>query len=526
MTLALEYMGATTGFVLGRSRIGLDKLDADAIAEWLPALCDALNVAVNRGGQRDGLVDSLDVGTMTATFLDAMDPTTDDNVRPNTPIRLSKRHGLPVTRYTSAITPGDADGWLSRIGDSGPTTPTNTIAWPDGESIFVETDSSLLRSFAVRTPGRFTLSWSDAMSTGSSRGEFDVYIGGVLADRVTLAGTPTRRSITVDVAAAASSLEVLFRRVAPVPMGYVTAFWDVTLVEHVDAPIFTGVVQDAVMVDDRDGRRRVTLTAVDARASLSNTQRYGAISDAGAGSETWAQRINRLRASAQTSTAAPKVTGGPSPFLLRDVVYESTLANHFDLACNSVGARWWVDRRNLVQFEYGPPDAGPVIAHLSDEHDADDPMHVCYLDVELGYDTRNAINNLSLTNHGRRFDTEQATWLADDQTSVHEDVTAIASWGARSSSVDTSLYVGAGHEADVVIRAYQLLDGAVVPSVRPTSVRLDVAHGPHLLADLDYYSRVTLTRAGTSWACRVVGIEHEITPLDGHHITLTLREDT
>src|SRR5690606_3458868 len=31
----------------------------------------------------------------------------------------------------------------------------------------------------------------------------------------------------------------------------------------------------------------------------------------------------------------------PSPYRVQDTVYESSLVNHFDLASNSVGGRWW-----------------------------------------------------------------------------------------------------------------------------------------------------------------------------------------
>lgn len=520
MTLALEYQGATTGFILGRSRIGHDLLDADATVEWLPALADALNVSVSRGGQRDGLVDSLDVGTMTARFLNALDPTTDDNVRPNTPIRLVERGAVRSPVYRSALATGWPDSWAQRTG-SGPWSAALTEVNGLGTGLRGDSGASLRRSVSTRRANRAVFSWTD-QALGATAQTYDVVVGGVTAHRFTTAPFPTTRSVTVDVEVI-GSVEVRFDWVSG-GSGR-TSFHSLGLDTLQDAPLFTGVVQDVSMTDDRDGDRNVTITAVDARASLSNTQRYGAV-QGGVGHESWVGRINRLRTSAQTSTAEPVVTVASSPFRLRDVVFESTLSNHFDLACNSVGARWWVDRNNVVQFAWGPPTGtSSVLAHFSDEHDEDDAKHVCFADIQLGYDTRNAVNNLSLTNHGRRFDTEQATWVADDQTSVHEDATGIASWGARSASVDTSLFTGTGHEADVVIRAYALLDGAVTPSVRPTSLRFSVADGPHVLAGLDYFSRVTVTRAGATWTCAVVGIQHEIAPLEGHLITLTLRED-
>lgn len=541
MTLALEYQGATEGFILGRSRVGLDRLVAGATVQWLPALCDALNVSVSRGGQRDGLVDSLDVGTLNATFLDAMDPTSDDNVRPNTPVRLVSdddpiytgvvqdvtmtddrdghrrvtltavdgRASLSNTQRYGAVVEGSVgyESWEARINRLRTSAQTATAA-PDPDP-----GGRIYRTADNRKPLTRYGANAEAMSLYDRQTGIDVSVA--TSGPYSWAAQSRGFDVPVDGLTVGATYRVsgqVFDRYSPPGLDNTTStrpwHWQVGVVgkgwgAEVGLPM-TGS-------EDLLGDFVFVATSTSHVVRLVNSRNASRASDG-------PLVVFALRAWLQVQTVTS------DPFLLRDVVYESTLTNHFDLACNSVGARWWVDRDNIVQFRRST-DRPDVIAHLSDVHDPEDDLHVCYSDVALGYDTKNAVNNLSLTNHGRRFDVETASWVADDQTSVHEDMTAIASWGARSASVDTSLYTGTGHEADVVIRAYQLLDGAVVPSVRPTSVRFDVSHGPRVLAGLDYYSRVIVTRAGTTWTCRVVGIEHEISPLDGHFITLTLRED-
>jgi hypothetical protein len=43
-------------------------------------------------------------------------------------------------------------------------------------------------------------------------------------------------------------------------------------------------------------------------------------------------------------------TAVASPYRLQDTVFESSLASHFDLACNSVGGYWWVDSQGVTRF--------------------------------------------------------------------------------------------------------------------------------------------------------------------------------
>ena len=62
--------------------------------------------------------------------------------------------------------------------------------------------------------------------------------------------------------------------------------------------------------------------------------------------------------------------GVQTPYRLQSTVYESSLASHFDLACNSTGARWWVDSQNVVQFRGFREASAPVGVWTDNPDDA------------------------------------------------------------------------------------------------------------------------------------------------------------
>lgn len=79
--------------------------------------------------------------------------------------------------------------------------------------------------------------------------------------------------------------------------------YSVTITEPVATPIYTGRINDintVTLLNKTTGVEtdHVNLVAVDGIAALSNTTRYGAVTDGGAGYETWAHRIIRLADSA------------------------------------------------------------------------------------------------------------------------------------------------------------------------------------------------------------------------------------
>jgi hypothetical protein len=121
--------------------------------------------------------------------------------------------------------------------------------------------------------------------------------------------------------------------------------------------LFRGKLREAglVYVQPRPGAAHVpvtTLTIVDAVADHDQITRYGALPPAG--SETFGQRIRRLRASAATPIELPAQSTYSDIFgneiKLARTVYEGSLSSHFTLACATVGAMWWVGGDGVTRF--------------------------------------------------------------------------------------------------------------------------------------------------------------------------------
>lgn len=298
------------------------------------------------------------------------------------------------------------------------------------------------------------------------------------------------------------------------------------------ATLFTGVIRSAPRTYRHDkvtGHRSTvtTIIASDAVRPLANTMRYGADVE-GVAYEAWARRINRLMASSLVpytiTGTADDDPGHPLAWRrLQGIVYESTLLRHLDLACNSVRARWYVDATGIVRFEgpFGRP-ARPILAKLSDVPSTDETVR-SYLDLDIEYDTESVINELSITNHGREL--TDSGWVADDVThGPYRDLTSIATWGAVSAEIDTSLWAATGDATPINNLAAAVLAANRTPRERVRAVRLNLTDDPDL-AGVDIYDRLTVTHDGSTQTAEIAAINHTITP-DRWTATLTLKETT
>ncbi|OZD30811.1 hypothetical protein CH252_40580 [Rhodococcus sp. 06-1477-1B] len=121
-----------------------------------------------------------------------------------------------------------------------------------------------------------------------------------------------------------------------------------------------------------------------------------------------------------------------SPYLLGPNVLESTLANHFSLACQSVGAAWWVDRIDHTRFrEYAGEDA--VAATFTDTRRTG---HLEYLDAKWSDDTRNVRNVFEFTNHDIGPDGNAADVVFPTASQDSRE-----KWGPRKGSVALNLSI-------------------------------------------------------------------------------------
>lgn len=135
--------------------------------------------------------------------------------------------------------------------------------------------------------------------------------------------------------------------------------------------LFTGRCRDinTDWITTNRGRTPVTtVVCIDAVATLDATTRYGAMPEAG--TETFRERIARLSRSTNVPIELPN-NDDYEPYQLGRTVYESSLSNHLTLACNSVGAMWWVDTTGTVRFRPRLWDEDTAILIASRAHEYD-----------------------------------------------------------------------------------------------------------------------------------------------------------
>lgn len=192
-----------------------------------------------------------------------------------------------------------------------------------------------------------------------------------------------------------------------------------------------------------------------------------------------------------------------SPYRCGNTVYEGPLATHFDYACNTVGAAWYVDRNNVVQFRHYGDKAG-FKAHFTDEPDVADT--ISYTDISAAYDTRNTATVIRIQNHGR----DAATGDADDADYTVINSAAIAQWGRREAGVDMTLYQPLG---TAPARGLEILAETATPQQVVTQIRYNMQDTLGLNAwTFDVQDRILVTFRGTEQPSRILGIHHDLTP--------------
>lgn len=267
--------------------------------------------------------------------------------------------------------------------------------------------------------------------------------------------------------------------------------------------IFTGIIENAAVGIVRDGgggvRNGITITAVDAVASHTKNTRYGAVTPGGVGHETWAARIARVALSSETTVSLPSEPDTPYPWECQDVAYVSSLASHFDLACQTVGANWYVGSDNVTRFRAPDDDTGSVATFSDQLEDAHQ-----YLDIVVDSGSKQVVNVLKITNHGRGNDGNTF-----DVAQTFEDAGSVLAWGARAASSDMCVW-----DADTMLsgRAEVLFDAYADPVREVREIAWDGQQDPALAAALDIQSPITVLLGAEEFETRIVAMSHEIGP--------------
>lgn len=199
-----------------------------------------------------------------------------------------------------------------------------------------------------------------------------------------------------------------------------------------------------------------------------------------------------------------KLVPNPTDYFVQDVELESSLANHYTLACATVGAAWWVGADNVTRFRQAEDTPG-IIATFSD---MDTPGTIPYHAVSVSQSTKNIANILTITNYG----------IGNDITTTFTEEDSVAAWGPREARLSLSLY-----DADTYLpaRAAEVFARLSVPHRVIRSVSFNAQRDLSVAQHLEIQERVAVTFEGVTDVLRVIGIRHTVTA-DRWLITLDL----
>jgi hypothetical protein len=370
--------------------------------------------------------------------------------------RVAARTAGGVNAYSSSLnsmlvlSAGDLDGW-TRVG-----TKPSTISYYTAEG--------LRRGVS----GTNQALWVESLSTGNATLAADTFgiqrtftgltVGKTyrFEARGTLAGSPRANSYRITVVSEASG--------APVDISMET-----------DLP-YVDFVADS--------------TSVVIRIMLAE-----AVTVTGAVEEVERAAFHRLR-------LTEAVTDYPQR--LRETIYESNLANHLDLACNSVGASWFVSPDGVTRFRL-PGSVLPVTAIFSDEPD---DTHLHYIDTAAGVDTRSLVNRLDVTNYGVDADRNNEE---NDELVVTSNA-SIDKYGVRTERLETNLWSEAPYDESLGNRLTEILGTQDTADLIISNVKWNAQEDLDMAGVLDVGQRVIVRFNGSEQDSQIVAIQHDITP--------------
>lgn len=533
-------------FQLDSSRLDHDRLaPAEGNYAWTPWLGSARSVRIRRGAAQDDVTATVEVGTMTLVLVNDGEPGPGTGIRPRVPIRARLADEDGPLLFTGVIVDVDVAYQLDKTTNT--TTTITTIQAVDAVQ-------------AIANTPRYGAVIEDDASWETWEARIHRYMRSTTVPyQIPPAGTLVRDEQTIYQADFSNLAEI--NQGDPFPPGSEAANWqtndgewgrDARLWWQDDLSTLRAVLFEFKPTAPGQPIIWRTLTGLHVGRTYRITALVAGIPETGVSIgvvggtyTTWPQDYGLYRIE-HTFTATASThdimigSGGPvsavASYYLREVevrnvidrpargplwvlgstVYESSLASHLDVACNSVRAVWWVDTTGTVQF-VRELDFEPPAVHFSDQHSAD-PLNRSYTHISATHDTRATVNNLSLANHGRARDPETGNWQADDRTyGPYRDATSEATVGPRASRVNTMLWSpphdpGSPYHGNAASLAASYLADHAHTELRIRSLRFDAWADPEQAAGLDIYSAVRVTYRDHTQTSSVIGIEHDITP--------------
>jgi hypothetical protein len=531
----VQIYSTRAAFILGQSIIGAGRLGGAATAGWVDVLGEAVSLRFNRGGKVAGPTNTMDVGRLTISILDACDPlSTPLQILPGRPIRVltgatvlwtgtleTVRTTYPDAEHTLVtLTAADAVKQLGQV-------KAIPAAAADDETVYSRIDTVL----AGRTYTKLSL-WYPAVQIHNATPNYlpdwgtwgganapALAIGGVDAAGYYSSALSVRRGPYTG-----NKTITAYDAGATYSYGGVVAgaTYTVTMVVYNrDTTSFGGDFDRyALGVDQTTGDQwgesvtigpqqsatlRFTFKATKNLHVFKLAKAFTGIVGESTNTAQWFHTnlyVLNLKVYRQTGNTDPL-------WPLAGCALDDTLANHLDIACNSAGLDWWIDRAaGGVMFRYQDDGDTPALT-FSDTKTAG---HINYLtDIEAAYDTSDMVNSIELRNHTIGADGK------DQVTSyTFTNAASIATYGVRAASIDTSL-----PPALLASRAAQLL----IPTPRFTvsSLSVNVLDYPSV-ATLDLFTDLQVIFRRFVGTYQIVGIEHVLTATTWR-ATLDLRKE-
>lgn len=546
LTVEAQLQPDTAGLRLNQDALGVGRLASRAAAApvWVPVIAQARDVAMKRGGSRDGVTVAPQVGTLTVSGVDSAEL---QRVTPGTPVRVRRGVDVLFTGTANAL----HTTWARRR-DLATVTAITTLRAVDAVQQLANTQ----RFGAVI---EYQWPWQNNETLGQRARRLltgqglDWHAPGAEGSDFTQALPWGITSGVVEQGAASASgpawYGFRFRAATPMREQAITVALPPTGVTELSAGVWVRRGSTAtpnrvqrVLLELRAGSAGGPVLASRSHAlPVGDTNRdwqYMEVAGempAAYASAGWVLTIRADEdANTSTSTGGLQATGatwatGPAAgcigarFPLGSLVYESTLANHIDLAAASTGGAWWVDAHNVVNVTACRHSGAAEPLQLSDAPGS--PWS--YVAIEHAMDTARLANELRLDNKGRKENPDEpGEYVADDRTlGPFRNRTSVATYGPAAAEVTTGLAYDDAH-GDVHAGAVDELAGIYLArggAEFPSQVRLYRDPQDPPMPALDVMGPVDLTFRGTLYRCAIAGLDHEITP-HRWHTTLTLVE--
>jgi hypothetical protein len=188
---------------------------------------------------------------------------------------------------------------------------------------------------------------------------------------------------------------------------------------------------------------------------------------------------------------------------LRNTVYESNLANHFDLACNSVGATWYVAKDGVTRFA-APAATLPISAVFAD---ASGDGVLEFVDIAAGYDTLGTVNRIEATNYGIGED-----GLEQNDTIIANEDDSQARFGVLSTRLDVNLWNAQPYDQAAADRLQLLLADHTEPELFVSEIRWNAQQDLAALVALEIGQRIRIIYRGVAQDSQIVGLTHDVQP--------------